>query len=76
MYILFHLKDLKCPGCNLIKDDSMSTYCACSGAYQLKVTPKSLFNKLATLKRIAKYHAFGMLEEEVDWMLEMNAQSL
>lgn len=67
-------QDLKCPKCHLIKDDSMSTYCSCSGAYKLKVSSTSLLKKLSTLKRIAEYHSFAMLEEEVDWMMEMNGQ--
>lgn len=70
--VAFQLQDLKCPGCGMVKNDNMSVYCGCSGEYKLKVSTRSLLTRLATLKRIATYHQFAMLEDEVDWMLAMN----
>lgn len=51
----------------------MAVYCTCSGDFGLKISRSTFLSSLNTLKKIASYHEFVLLEEEVDWMLSMNA---
>jgi len=58
--------------CKLVKAANMPKGCGCSGVYKLKTPAKDMMAVVKTMKRIADYHKFEMLEEEMDWMTMYN----
>ena len=64
----FQLQDLVCQKCHMVKEDNLSTYCACSGEYKLTMTLKEFEQNMGTLKKVAEFHALERLLEELEWM--------
>ena len=70
--LAFQLQDLDCMKCKLVKAANMPKGCGCSGVYKLKTPANDMIAVVKTMKRIADYHKFEMLEEEMDWMTMYN----
>lgn len=67
----YQVQDLLCVKCRLVKKDHMSTHCGCAGApYQLTMKKEALHNKMFSLKSVAEFHKFELLDETVGWMLD------
>lgn len=67
------LQDLQCEKCHWIKQDNMSLHCSCAGKYSTVIPINVFTRKLETFRNIASHFHMPMLEESIEWTLQMNA---
>jgi len=71
LYTSYHVQDLMCRKCNMVKRENMGMHCSCSGApYELSMSRELLHSQLHAMQSVAKFHQFQFLLETVSWISE------
>ncbi|ODV97381.1 hypothetical protein PACTADRAFT_49103 [Pachysolen tannophilus NRRL Y-2460] len=62
----FFMQDLKCEKCNVIKSDSMSEFCSCSGNWVETLNKKTIMKKIKVFENISNYYDFKLLRDVME----------
>ncbi|GBG71097.1 hypothetical protein CBR_g8396 [Chara braunii] len=73
---LYQLQDLKCQRCRQVKADRLAEQCKCAGPFCCTESPLEFRQRLRVFLNIARYHGFILLQEAVEWLLEIDAAAV
>jgi DNA polymerase epsilon subunit 1 len=62
----YYIQDLRCGKCHKIKDDEMSSYCSCSGAWIETLTKEEINERVATFDHVADYYGLKLLKDHIE----------
>lgn len=68
---LYHLQDLVCSKCRMMKDRHLTELCKCAGPFKCLEDPSEFRRKMQVFYKIAVQQNFELLKECVSWILEM-----
>ncbi|KNA12254.1 hypothetical protein SOVF_127620 [Spinacia oleracea] len=67
---LYHLQDLVCVKCHMVKDSHLTEQCKCAGAFKCLEDASEFHKKMQVFYRIAEQQNFQLLRECISWILE------
>lgn len=65
------LQDLFCKRCRRIKTSHLADKCRCGGFFAFRDPVAKQREQAKVFRSIAKFHGFRVLEDTVEWMLEV-----
>ncbi|XP_057534123.1 DNA polymerase epsilon catalytic subunit A-like [Amaranthus tricolor] len=68
---LYHLQDLACVKCHMVKDSHLIEQCKCAGPFKCLEDASEFRRKMQVFYRIAVKQNFQLLRECVSWILEI-----
>ncbi|GAB4856745.1 hypothetical protein Ancab_014659 [Ancistrocladus abbreviatus] len=68
---LYHLQDLVCSKCKMVKDSHLAEQCVCGGSFKCKEEASEFLRKMRVLYNIAVQQNFQLFKECVSWILEI-----
>ncbi|GMH11122.1 hypothetical protein Nepgr_012963 [Nepenthes gracilis] len=68
---LYHLQDVVCPKCKMVKDSHLAEQCSCGGSFKCKEEAPEFHRKMQVFYSIAVHQNFQLLKECVSWILEI-----
>lgn len=66
MVTLFQVQDLKCSRCKRIREDDLSSNCACSGMWVETMSREEILKRVAVYKHVARYYDLKLLLDVVE----------
>lgn len=63
------LQDMRCVRCKQIKQDNISEYCSCAGAFETLITQSETVSLIKTFNTVAEDYNLVLLKEHTDSML-------
>ncbi|XP_035661114.1 DNA polymerase epsilon catalytic subunit A-like [Branchiostoma floridae] len=70
----FVLQDLQCLKCKGVKDLNLPIYCKCAGDFTNTIGVQQFAEKLRIFRNIARHYSMAVLEDTVEWFVQMNPQ--
>ncbi|GAB2214864.1 hypothetical protein Drorol1_Dr00019229 [Drosera rotundifolia] len=67
----YHLQDLVCVKCRMVKDSHLTEQCACGGSFKCKEDGSEFRRKMRIFYDVAVQQNFQLLKECVSWILEI-----
>ena len=71
---IFLLQDLQCLKCKGVKDLNLPIYCKCAGDFTNTIGVQQFAEKLRIFRNIARHYSMAVLEDTVEWFVQMNPQ--
>ncbi|GAB2274640.1 DNA polymerase epsilon catalytic subunit A [Dionaea muscipula] len=68
---LYHLQDLACMRCKMVKDSHLAEQCSCGGSFKCKEDASQFLKKMKIFYDVAVQQDFQLLKECVSWILEI-----
>ncbi|KAL9274734.1 DNA polymerase epsilon catalytic subunit A-like protein [Drosera capensis] len=68
---MYHLQDLVCVKCRMVKDSHLAEQCACGGFFKCKEDTSEFRRKMRIFYDVAVQQDFQLLKESVSWILEI-----
>ncbi|XP_074301915.1 DNA polymerase epsilon catalytic subunit A-like [Silene latifolia] len=68
---LYHLQDLVCVKCHMVKDRHLTAQCKCAGPFKCLEDPTKFRRKMLVFYKIAVQQNFQLLRDCVAWILEI-----
>uniref|UniRef100_A0A0D9YSR4 DNA polymerase epsilon catalytic subunit n=1 Tax=Oryza glumipatula TaxID=40148 RepID=A0A0D9YSR4_9ORYZ len=68
---LYHLQDLVCLRCRQVKAAHLSEQCSCGGAFRCKEESSQFLSKMRVFLNVAVSQKFELLQDVVQWILEV-----
>ncbi|KAF0934637.1 hypothetical protein E2562_026131 [Oryza meyeriana var. granulata] len=68
---LYHLQDLVCLRCRQVKAAHLSEQCSCGGAFRCKEESSQFLSKMRVFLNVAVSQKFQLLQDCVQWILEV-----
>ncbi|KMT05520.1 hypothetical protein BVRB_7g176430 [Beta vulgaris subsp. vulgaris] len=68
---LYHLQDLVCVKCHMVKDSHLTEQCKCAGAFNCLEDASEFRTKMQVFYKIAVKQNFQLLKECISWILEI-----
>lgn len=68
---LYHLQDLVCVKCRMVKDSHLTEQCKCAGAFKCLEDASEFRRKMQVFYKIAVKQNFQLLKECISWILEI-----
>ncbi|KAK9798895.1 hypothetical protein WJX73_003389 [Symbiochloris irregularis] len=73
----YQLQDLKCSKCRRVAGPNLGSVCPhCAGALQTNIPLQDFKKNLSVFRNIALYHAFDLLGEAAEWLLQLPSAAL
>ncbi|XP_048444807.1 DNA polymerase epsilon catalytic subunit A isoform X2 [Pyrus x bretschneideri] len=69
---LYQLQDLQCLRCHQVKAARLAEQCVCAGTYKCRQNAAEFHTQMELIWKIAIHQKFQLLQECIEWILEMN----